>query len=219
MSDSVETLIEMLIDDVPLRFVKAVIERTPLVYKEAYSRSYEEPAWDEPEAQYIIGHNRRVVFEKMYRTEAINAGLAVDVQSNGRNCSYTLVRSGRFILTASHVQNQSEVTKPALFREQFAGINKLLTNPLLPFLELDPLQLSRADNVYAIVLHGCESRNPQNVGFMRLAFPSADSEAYVANLCLFELQQKMALRKRAIPQEEKIVDLARPRLKKKKQNE
>jgi hypothetical protein len=32
MSDSVETLVEMLIDDVPLKFVKALAERTPLVY-------------------------------------------------------------------------------------------------------------------------------------------------------------------------------------------
>jgi hypothetical protein len=213
MADSVEALTEMLIDEVPVGFVSGLVERTPLVYGEAYSRSYEEPTWDEPEAYYILGHNRRVIFERMFRDEAIKAGLTVDVRDNGRNCRYTLVRAGRFILTASHVQGETDIIKRAIFRKQHASVNRLLLNPLLPMPELDPARLSDASSIYVLLLHGEEHKNPKQLGFMRAAFPSADSESYVENLCLFKLHQEMLVRSRAIPAEEPIIDIAQPRLK------
>jgi hypothetical protein len=215
MLNSVQALVEMLIADLPVKFISGLIERTPLVYQEAFSRSYEEPTWEEEEAYYILGHNRRVIFESMFRAEAVKAGLAVDVKDNGRNCPYTLVRAGRFILTASHAHSQNDIIQRAIFRNQHAGVNRLLINPLLPIPELDPARLSEADSIYILLLHGEEFKNPRQLGFMRVAFPSAGTESYVENLCLFKLHQEMLVRSNAIPQEEPIIDLAQPRIKKK----
>src|SRR5205085_7818130 len=117
MSDSNESLRDLLIEDVPLRFTTGLIQKLPVIYKEAFGRAYEDSSWNEPEAHYILGHYRRVLFEPVFRREAAKAGLKVRVELNAaNNCHYTLVHTGRFILTESHVRNKSDAPKHAIFR-------------------------------------------------------------------------------------------------------
>src|SRR5882757_10475835 len=103
MAEANSPLLEIALDDIPLEFIRGLVEKKPLIYREAHSHSYDDPAWDGPEAEYILGHHRRILFEKNFRQEALNCGLAVDVKRNSAgNTPYTLIRTGRLLLTASY---------------------------------------------------------------------------------------------------------------------
>ena len=114
MPDSDISIRDLLMEDLPLAFVAALVENAPSVYGNAYSRSYAEPAYDKPEADYTFGHNRRAGFEAMIRREAIKAGLpAITEYTERSNTPYTLVRAGRFLLTESHVQCKGDIPPAA----------------------------------------------------------------------------------------------------------
>jgi hypothetical protein len=215
---------ELLLGEVPLRFWESMAKGAPVLYKEAYSRAYKETAWGEPEAKYMLPHHRRSFFEYLFRTSALTAGLiAVSEPNFAGNCEYTLVRAGRLVFTASHVDGENEVVRPSLFRKQNAIVNRILSNPTLKAENSDevifnPPKLYEADEISAIITHGAISNDPSTFGFVRVVFPSADSTKYVANFDMFEIYTISLNRAQAKAQAD-VVDIAIPKLRKKKKGE
>lgn len=219
MPDSELSIHDLVLEDLPFQFVAAIVEQAPLVYGNAHSRSYAEPAYDKAEGDYTFGHNRRAGFEAMFRREAVKAGLPATVEyTEVSKTPYTLVRAGRFLLTESHVQCKGDIPPAASFRNQHATINHLLMKPRLPFPEFDPLKLlklSEANGIYGIVSHGSASDDAKTPSFMRLVFPSKDCMSLVENIDLFALRQKMLVKAKAIAATEIAVDVAMPTVKRK----
>lgn len=216
MMSAKDSLFEMLVETVPFSFVKNLVQKTPLIYNEAFVSSYEDPRWDESEAFTLLGHLRRALFEKMFRQEAINAGLIVGVENNRiGSCPFTIIKAGNFLLTASYSHSESQMLQSAIFRKQYARVNEMVENPFLPFAEIDAVRLRDADGIYANLLHGSASKKDfRSVGFMRIAIPSSDGTTYVENIDLFEILRVMQQRA-STNQEVVLVDIAKPKLKKK----
>lgn len=209
---------ELLLEDLPLNFVAAVVEKTPSVYGNAYSRSYAEPDYDKPEGDYIFGHNRRVGMEAMIRREANRAGLPATTEYTELGHPYTLVRAGRFLLTESHVRGKGDIPPAAFFREQHAAVNSLLLRPRLPFAEFDPLKLyklSEATGIYGIIIHGSASEDAKVPAFIEIVFPSKDCKSIADHVEMFGLRQEMLARAKAIAEMEIAVDVAMPKVKRK----
>jgi len=218
MPDQETSIRDLLLEDLPVRFVTAVVEKAPIAYGNAHSRSYAEPDYEKAEGDYIFGHNRRISMEAMVRREAIRAGLRATVEETDLGHTYSLIRAGRFLLTESHVRCKGDIPPAAFFREQHAAVNSLLLNPRLPFAEFDPLllyTLSEANGIYGIIIHGSEVDDAKTPAFMRLVFPASDCKSIADFVDLFELRQEMLARAKAIAATEIAVDIAMPKVKRK----
>jgi hypothetical protein len=215
MPDSTDSLKEMLIQDVPLKFITNIIQKTPGVLRDAHGRAFEEPAWDEEEAQHSLGYFRFWLFQPMLRREAAKIGLEATVEYNkANNTPYTLIRARRFLFTGSHIKSKKDMPPTAWFREQHAALNEGLVNPYLP--GFDTHKLLHANDIYGIICYSESVDDVNALGLMQITFVSADSKRIVDVVDLFELHQVMLERARAIAQQEVAVDIAHPRLKKKK---
>lgn len=105
-------------------------------------------SFEEPERHDLFPHARRATLEKSLRGLALRLGLAATSDLNSRKSSYfTWIRAGRVILTASAVQDPSEIVRYAEFRKTFARSNQL-------FLFDSPDPPSPDCALYALVLHG-----------------------------------------------------------------
>ena len=205
-------LLGKVLDQIPEGFIRQISNVLPRVYNEAYVRSFHDPAWGEPEGLYILPHNRRVLFEYQFRQLALDSGLEASPWLHaGRNCVYTAVKSGQFLLTASAVESENDLTRPAVSRRQHASINRLLQNPTFAF--IDTSNFYTVDTIYTIVTHGPDKGEPKEPGFLSLGIPSSDGRSWVKRYPFVELLQGYTSRKDTA---EKVRDLAMPTLKRKR---
>jgi hypothetical protein len=214
MPESTDTIKGMLIQDVPVKLVTNLLQKTPGLLNEAHGRAFEDKGWGEHEGLYALGYFRFILFQAMFGGEALKLKLEATVEYNkAKNTPYTLVRCGRFLFTGSHTQSQNDIPPTAWFREQHAAVNKGLINPFFP--GFDDSKLNQADDIYGIFCYGAAVDDAKALGHMRLIFPSADGKKIVENIDLRELHLAMLEHARAVAQHEVAIDIAHPRLKKK----
>jgi hypothetical protein len=219
MEQNSESLEEIVLNDLPIRFASQLIQKLPHVYPEAKSRAYDDPALEEIQAKHMLPQHRYSLAQALFQREAAQAGLEVTIEEVPANgYKYPLVVCGRLRLTIHHAHFPDEFVDICGYRKQHSAVNDRLLNPLLPFFaSFDPVKLSEATEVYANVLHGANpvTGKVDELGFLRIAFPSAKKKEWAGNLNLFDLHRKMLERQEREMQKAITVDLAIPRLKKK----
>jgi hypothetical protein len=212
MASSQSPLFQLLVNSLPAKFTKGIVQACAPLYGESDQRAFKEPTWDDPEARYMRPQFRRSLFEAMFRRKALEAGLIAQVAKNpAKNYEYTLVRSGSFVIAANYVRTERQLARPALFRAQHASVNKFLRTPQFAF-AVDP-RMYEAGAIFAQLLHGPSHEKGREFGFLRIGIPSADNKRWQENFDFFEIHQECQLRENAIPAVEPIVDTARPKLK------
>lgn len=210
-----ESIFEMILDNVPENFVRKIAEITPILYQEAFERAFNDPAWGPFEARYILPHQRRVLFEAQFRTIAGECGLLTTNRWHaGRNCNYTAVRAGRIVCTASAVESESAIARPAVSRRQHAAVNYLLQNPTFSF--IDTAEVFKADTIYAMVTHGPDQVDLRAVGFLNIGIPAFHTGAWVEHYPLSELIRGYNERKKTHAQLEEVQDRVSPQVRKRR---
>lgn len=174
-------LIRWLTADLPVGFLQDLLRIAPQVYAESWTRTYGDPLFGRksPEAHDLIGHERNALFQSRLPAIAAAHHLSCVATLNPRRTSnYRLVRAGHFILTASAVRSQKDHPRLAVFRKRNAGINRLLAQRVLAFMPLAEIQ-SEQPGTNGIILHGPDSRNPRECGFVMIGIPSPTLKRWV----------------------------------------
>jgi hypothetical protein len=165
-------------ENVPEPFWRGVLRSLENVYQEGWQRSHNDPLYETTEARFILPYTRRALFERQLRHTATLCGLPNTTMDNvARNCSYSLVRAGRFAFTASAIRTQNDVTRPASFRKQHASVNDFLRAPTLAF--MNSQEIFAPDEIYAIIVHLPNAFDPTQLGFAGIGIPSADTESWL----------------------------------------
>ncbi len=187
-----EELFNVLGSDIPISFLRDIPHIQVQSYSEANECVKNDYRFAEPEAKYLLPHIRRAKFEQLFRRRALDCGLVATVESTRKNANYTLVRAGRFLLTASFAHNEKEFVRPAHFRSQHAYLNSLLgqMDMFKPKGDVPP------NDLYGIIRHGVsktksESKRDEESKdesyFLTIAIPSEDNKSWVGNYDLLDM--------------------------------
>jgi hypothetical protein len=186
------------LDNIPSDLFSRLKSRQEQIYSEARAMAFETTLWDKPEAESVFPINRRAIFEgELRRTCRVLDIPFKNSVHHGENYWYVLVKSGNLLLTAHHVDRPKRFVRPASSRKQNAAVNRLLLQPCIEELLLEPLP--KLDGlINAHVLHGLIR---ERVGdrvisqpFMTLAFPHPEIERYVDAWDISEVLQMYATR-------------------------
>ncbi len=188
----------------------------------AYSLAYDEvtAGYQEEEAHDVLGVVVRAKFEGSWRSLGgiqahREAGVEGEVKSNRRGTSnYTVMRCGMVSMTASAVSDPDTVVRFASFRNVFS-------EPQGHLFDKSPRRSTLTD-MYAIVLHGRESRrNPGRLGFAHLVLPKLDCDLgqisgyYHDRIDLLQEFGSVVRATQGVP-EERVLDTLRIELRKQK---
>lgn len=172
-------LLNIFSDELPLGFLEKVKDGFQQIYKEAHHRGHDDPAWDTPEANYLVPHLRRAMAEKLVRDAANSHGLSAIVKMNSKRTSeYTIVSSARLLFTVSHCTDRSQV-RYAKFRQQNSELNSLLSQGRFEVFDTPEILQGCADSIYAILIYGD--------GFIEFAIPDADGKKWLDHYPLDKL--------------------------------
>ncbi len=212
-------LFDSILSDVPHEFLRELPIIREQVYGETYERVLNDYKYEDAEASYLLPHMRRAAFESLFRSRAKAYGLVATIESNKKNNAYyTVVRAGRFHLTASFVRNENDFVRHAHFRDKHASLNGVLA-------QLDwvkPDKHTVVNDLYAIVLHGADARNSNpdtfndTGGFLQIAIPSDDNKCWVETYNIFDLLN--ILEQRRMDGHANMPDQAIPSRKRKREN-
>ena len=122
----------------------------PNLYRDAHDTVYNNPVIGKPEADYLLGHQRRALFEAATRNLGVEHGLKVGMEQPEKGgCEHVKIIVGPFGLTASHIAWPAGFPRISRSREQYASINEHLSqNQLFP-IESDP----RDEQIYGVIVH------------------------------------------------------------------
>jgi hypothetical protein len=212
-----DRLTQALVEDLPHDFLVSLAAGGSQVYGEAWVRTYGDPLLgNSAEAHDLIGHERHALYQAHLARCASQAGLTCPALPNPAGTSfYRMLKSKRFLLTASAVQFPRERPRGARHRTQNAQINRLLPQTYLAFMEESKLHAD-PDAIYGIILHGPQTGNPREIGFATCAIPSADGRTWIHSEPIERLIQAQI---QATNAAEQIVDLAQPRRRQRTQGE
>ncbi len=184
----------------PERFVNGLIERHRPIYEEAYESCFNNPALDEPEAEYLRPHKKRALYERVFRHLALDSGLKATVERNtARNHKYTLVSAGKFLITASYNNSPSQMVRPGKFRKQHACVNWRVSQQVMYF--IPGKDLYGTGGIYAILLHGPDAENPKLPGFLKLSIPSEGYNHWIEQFDLRDIREAQVERRQGADQD------------------
>lgn len=203
-------LFTALSNDLPVGFLRSLNSGVPGVYSEAYEMAYTSAVISEPEAEYLMPHNRRAIFETFFRAQALTNGLQAVSQPNIRlTAKYSVVKAGKFYITASYVSEPGKFVRPAHFRGKHAALNRYLSQQRIEIFDTPDVLQGEEDGIYCILLHGPDKNNKTQLGFMEFAFPNKNNTDWVDT---FKFSDVLAASEQRliIP----MADNAKPKLKK-----
>lgn len=168
---------ELLVSDLPRGFLKALIERVPLVYAEAHDSVTHDPRFGEAEARYLHGHTRRAILEATLRTTAQSFGMAVEMRraEGVGGPEHVMVISGRFCFTACHLPSSNGFPKESRHRQQYSMINEHVTQGQLFPISSEP----DAADIYGVIAH-CEVPGEKGtLGTLVIGFPNDSCDDWI----------------------------------------
>ncbi len=185
---------ELLINDLPPGFVRALYERMERIYPEAYTSMYNDPMLGKDQAGYSLGYYRRGVAETVLDETAQEYGLRVEtVQPEGGGCKHVRVSSEKFSFTMCHVHSRAGFPQHSESREQSSQINEhLQQRSLLPS---EPKEEVDSDVMFGVIVH-TESMGRKDVfGDMHIGFPNVEFSDWLEEPIdfrdLIDLQQQL----------------------------
>ena len=181
MGSQNQTLKEMLVADLPPGFVSTLLDQAAAVYREAHAAVQHNPNFGEPEAEYLLGHQRRAHFEAMLRDAAVLYGIqfsmerSKDEDGHPHGCQHVRVTAGRFAFTACHVQSPGAFPKSSRSREQYSQINEHAAQ-----VKLFPVRsIPKKEELYGIIVH-TERRNVKGeIQSLAVGFPDPEFNTWI----------------------------------------
>ena len=172
---------DLLADDLPPDFVRALLDRTPDVYKSAYDAVHNNPDLGTDEADYVLGHERRGEFETMLRNTAVEHGLTVqmersrDEEDREHGCKHVGVFAGRFHFTACHVISPNAFPRHSQGREQYSKINEHAAQG-----NLFPVPSYPKDtNLYGVIVHTEQHGRKDKLRSIAIGFPNSEFNGWI----------------------------------------
>ena len=211
-----QSLKEMLAVDLPPEFVCTLLERAPAVYREAYAAVWYNPDLGKREAQYLLGHQRRALFEATFRESARLHGLpfsmkrTTDERGHAHGCYHVRVIVGRFAFTQCHVQSPGAFPKSSRSREQYSQINEHAAQVLL----FPTDSIPREEELYGIIIHTKHRDNKREIQSLAVGFPNSEFTAWIQEpIPLAEIEALQAASIRKVIDLQPAIERARPRWK------
>lgn len=201
-------LLNTLVEALSLGFLEEMARSVPALYAEAIAEVSASPILEDAEASYLLPHMRRAYFEANFRKVARkNALVAMVKPTRNDTATYSMIKAGNVIFTASHVSSPGAHVRNAAFRSERALLNDLLDQ--VDFIGFDTPKEDRVDDgaIYCIVLYGEISGS--NIPFMQFAFPEPETAGYV-DIYTFD-EVLVAARGRSIIQAPNLIDTAFPK--------
>lgn len=171
----------LLANDLPPGFVRALRPRAEAVYRDAHDAVYRNAMLGDAEAEYLLGHQRRAMFETRLRDTAVEHGLTVvmersrDEYGRQQGCKFVRVVAGSFSLTACHVPSPGAFPRHSRTREQYSKINEHADQ-----LSLLPGESSPKDaELYGVIVHSAEYGNKDQLQSISIGFPTRDYDGWL----------------------------------------
>jgi hypothetical protein len=159
-------------ESVPVDFQIGLLQLLVTVYRESNRVCSER--YPRVEANYMIGHERRVQLEMGMRDLASQFSPMVTstVETNiAGSYQFTALRCGGVVITASHVDELTERPRKAIFRDGYAQDSQ----KRLQF-DAEPITVPHTEDLYAILVHN-RRRDPNGSAdptLARFIFPLID---------------------------------------------
>jgi hypothetical protein len=232
MQPTQSTLLSMLVDDLSSAkastFLRQYIERTAIIYKEAESRSFRDPAVHDAYKPYQYGQTRFTLHQSMFLKLAEDCGLESEIDRCPQNgFPSAVVKIGRFFFTDHYGVTPQEITclNSSLMRRQNAEINGSLIQGSLFDPAFDDAKLRKADSIYSNFIHGCRGAGSDFAlyGFARIAIPcvskatnakeAEETLRFVENHNLYDVLASVVEKENQTKAAQPIIDIAIPRIK------
>lgn len=168
---------------IPAELIEDILRLLASEYRTAYDEC--KLFYPPEEAHDLRPHVRRAKIESKVR-ELANSypGVAATVEPNAKRTGWhTVIRSGNVVMTISHVNQPSDMVRPADFRSTYAQDAQInLFGPEKP-------RPPRDAQLFSILRHGSSKRMPRRPDFVRVGFPDADCKYYVCDIDVFSVQR------------------------------
>lgn len=176
MKENSHTLKQLLVNDLPPRFTRALLEGIEKIYPESYAAMHNDPLLGEHQANYVLGFYRRGLAETVFMNTAVDNGLEVDmVQPENGGCKHVFISSHNFGLAICHVPTRGGFPQHSDCREQSSKINENLQQQ-----SLFPIVKPEIDNrLYGILVHTEAAGNKDTFGSLCIGFPNTDFDDWL----------------------------------------
>lgn len=184
-------LLNIATDSLPKGFVKTVMTEVERACGESYRQVIARGSagqYGEPEMNWILGYERRAVWEKKLRDIGKDFGLGVSVQRNAaKNHEFTQIIAGRLKLTCSHKLGPDYfMLRSADFRKDHARLNTLLSQSHFPFAQQE-LQQDDGGLLNAIIFYKVHDKERDQVEYLRIGFPDSENEKWAHKFDFYDL--------------------------------
>lgn len=180
-----ESLVDLLVNNVPKSFLESYFSVLPSIYREAASASETDSLLNPAQAKWVKSYYRRAICESRFKNMALTAGLvAIDAQHHAHNCDYTLVQAGRIGMIQQGAR-EGEPIRPAKSRAQHRAVNRFLDSPAFNFVH--PPSVYDPGNFFCILAHGATKDAPDTPAYVDIIFPPAAGESVDASMFRYKM--------------------------------
>jgi hypothetical protein len=178
-------------ESLPKAFVKAVMRDVEWACSESLNSVVQRLAagqYGVPERDWMLGYERRAIWEKKVRDLAQSFGLDATVKSNtAGNHEFTQIRAGRLLLTCSHKLGPDYfMLRGSDFRAENAKINAILSQELMPFM---PPEMRQDDGglLNAVIFYKVHETHRDKAEYLRLGFPSETNDKWAHKFDFYDI--------------------------------
>ncbi len=162
------SLKKMLALDVPSGFLTNITKQLSLIYPNAFAEVYNNSELGKPEAEYLLGHQRRAMCESAFRNIALKHYLSVEMKRSEKGwCQHVQITTGRIRMALCHVQSAGAFPKFSTSREQYSKINQHIDQFQLFPVDSTPLE----SEIFGILVH-TEAQKKDQFGYAGIGFPN-----------------------------------------------
>ena len=185
------SILATVVRDTPRDFWEAISARARQTYLDAFHQTQNETSLLNEQRLDSLYQSRHFRMEHLLHSVAEAHGLACSatlvVENNRR---YVYASKGAVGLTQAYVPAIGEMPKPARYRERRSAINRIISEPELPF-GLEAPELLEAKEFYGLIAHNPVGKRftveDQTLGMMQLCVPQEGCTSWAAQLTVHEI--------------------------------
>ncbi|GAB6142296.1 hypothetical protein JCM14076_30250 [Methylosoma difficile] len=170
------TLRQLLANELPHGFVRDLLNKMPLVYKDSYETVKNDPNLGEEQANYVMGYYRRGASETLLQRLSAEHGLKLNiVQPENGGCKHIRVRMGRFAFVMCHVQSRAGFPSFSENRVQASSINEFLSQSDLFVIESSP----KNEELFGVLVHTEQTNKKDTFDSIHIGFPNHKFDSWI----------------------------------------
>jgi len=191
MKNDIPTLKQLLINEIPPGFSRALYDRIWDIYPESFTAMFTDPLLGDEQANYVLGYYRRGLAETVFMNTAAEFGLSTKlVQPENGGCKHVYVSTGRFGFTMFHVPSRAGFPKHSDCREQSSKINAHIQQQSLFPIDSRPDK----ETIYGVFVHTEHIGKKDAFNSLSVGFPNPKFSDWVEEPIdiqdLIDIQQK-----------------------------